>query len=370
MSIASQSIANTRGLHVAISGNSGKGKTHACNAMLKQVPEQYRLAGTVSDKALYYNDRLCPGTVFLFDDVSLSDDLQELLKAATANFRERIEHQTVTIDRQLRVCTIPERCVWWLAKVENIGDDQVANRMLTVWIDDSAEQDRAVLEHLKACEARAPGVAPVPEEVHICRAIWTFLKERLVHVIIPFATRIQFSNAANRRNPGILFDLIKCHALLRCLQREQVPSASGDVCILANREDFKAAVDLYASLNGVAGGQETKLTRNEAAALKTVEAMGVPVFTIKQASAGAGPLLLPDAAYHERLRQPGHHPRGSAREVPGNQLRRRHGDGGRLRYHGPAAGAPLLLRRRGVSELERRGCGLDRRGRRWGWRRR
>ena len=81
MSLASQSVENTNGLHVAISGNSGKGKSHACTTMLQQVPEEYRLAGTVSDKALYYNGSLQPGTVFLFDDVSLSDDLQEVLKA-------------------------------------------------------------------------------------------------------------------------------------------------------------------------------------------------------------------------------------------------------------------------------------------------
>ncbi|MCK9306872.1 MAG: hypothetical protein M0P17_05030, partial [Methanoculleus sp.] len=154
MSLASQSVENTNGLHVSISGNSGKGKSHACVTMLRQVPAEYRLAGTVSDKALYYNDNLHPGTVFLFDDVSLSDDLQEVLKSATANFREPIEHQTVTSDRKLQICRIPERCVWWLAKVEDPGDDQVMNRMLTVWIDDSAEQDARVLEHLKRVEAR------------------------------------------------------------------------------------------------------------------------------------------------------------------------------------------------------------------------
>ncbi len=162
--------ANTRGLHVSISGNSGKGKSHACSTMLNQVPEQYRLAGTVSDKALYYNDRLQPGTVFLFDDVMLSDDLQEILKAATANFRERIEHQTLTTDRHLKICSIPERCVWWLAKVENLGDDQVANRMLTVWIDDSLEQDRAVLEHLKQQETDEGSSVGTDEDILVCRA--------------------------------------------------------------------------------------------------------------------------------------------------------------------------------------------------------
>ncbi len=120
MSVASQSVENTSGLHFSISGNSGKGKTHACNAMARLLPEEYWLTGTASDKALYYYDDLRPGTVLLFDDVTLPDDMQELLKSATANFREPIVHRTLTRERQMKVCTIPERCVWWLAKVESI----------------------------------------------------------------------------------------------------------------------------------------------------------------------------------------------------------------------------------------------------------
>ncbi|PKL61018.1 MAG: hypothetical protein CVV31_13680, partial [Methanomicrobiales archaeon HGW-Methanomicrobiales-2] len=188
MSLASQSVENTNGLHVAVSGNSGKGKTHACTTMQNLIPAAYKLKGTVSNKALYYDDDLRAGTVLLFDDVSLSDDLQEVLKSATANFREPIEHRTLTTERKLRVCTIPERCVWWLAKVEDIGDDQVMNRMLTVWIDDSVDQDRRVLDHMK--EAEAAGRGPEQDDVLTCRAIWEVIKEEVLSVRIPFARRI------------------------------------------------------------------------------------------------------------------------------------------------------------------------------------
>ncbi len=278
MSLASQSVGNTNGLHVAISGSSGKGKTHACLTMLNLVPGDYRLKGTVSNKALYYHESLRPGTVLLFDDVSLSEDLQEVLKSATANFKEPIEHRTLTNDRQLRICTIPERCAWWLAKVESVGDDQVMNRMLTVWIDDSAAQDLAVLEHMKKVEARSPGGYGEDPDVLVCRALWEILKEQRFHVQIPFSTRIHFSNAANRRNPGMLFDLIKCHALLHFCRREQDEHGS----LAATREDFAYARQLFIAINGEAGGQETKQTRNEAAALATVAKMDVPVFIVRQ----------------------------------------------------------------------------------------
>ncbi|MDN7023586.1 hypothetical protein FGU65_01510 [Methanoculleus sp. FWC-SCC1] len=286
MSVASQSIENTKGLHVAISGNSGKGKSHACSTMLTLIPEAYKMTGTVSNKALYYADDLRPGTVILFDDTTLSDDLQEVLKSATSSFHDPIEHRTLTSDRQLRVCSIPERCVWWLAKVENPGDDQVMNRMLTVWIDDSAEQDRAVLEHLKRVEAGEQPEGDGPD-VLTARALWAAIKQRRIFVRIPFARRIQFSSAANRRNPAMLFDLIKCHAALRFLQRER-REAGGITQIEATRQDFEAAARLYGAINQEGGGQDSKMTRNEAAALATIARMGWETFTVRMLQQATG----------------------------------------------------------------------------------
>ena len=292
MSVASQSVENTAGLHVSISGNSGKGKTHACNAMARLLPEEFRLTGTVSDKALFYCDDLRPGTVLLFDDVTLSDDMQEVLKSATANFREPIVHRTLTRDRQLRVCTIPERCVWWLAKVESIGDDQVMNRMLTVWIDDSQEQDRAVLGHLKVSEAGDSPAVDEDQDILVCRAMWVVLKGAVRRVRIPFAKRICFSAIQNRRNPVMLFDLIKCHALLHFLQRET--DASG--ALIATTEDFRYARTLFHAINGDVGGQETKLTKNEAAALDTISCLGLEVFTTHELQDATG------LSYHQTRR--------------------------------------------------------------------
>jgi hypothetical protein len=291
LSLASQSVENTSGLHVSVSGTSGKGKSHACTTMLRQVPEGYRMAGSVSNKALYYHDSLRPGTVFLFDDVTLSDDLQEVLKSATANFRERIEHRTVTPDRKLQVCRIPERCVWWLARVEDPGDDQVMNRMLTVWIDDSIEQDARVLAHMKEREVREDGGDGEDPALPVCRAIWEVLKEERLAVSIPYARKIQFTATANRRNPGILFDLIKACALLHRFQRETFEGG-----IRANRSDFETAARIYAAINGESGGQETKLTKNEAAAMETVAAMGWEQFTIKMLQSALG------LSYHQTYR--------------------------------------------------------------------
>ncbi|UUX91962.1 hypothetical protein [Methanoplanus endosymbiosus] len=273
MSVASQSVYNTSGLHVSVSGNSGKGKTHACKTMLKLLPEDFKLSGTVSDKALYYNPNLKAGTIFWFDDTALSDDFQEIIKNSTSNFTESIEHMTLTTERKLKICRIPERCVWWLSKVEDAGDDQVLNRMLTVWIDDSHRQDEDVLKHIKRSEAEGIPETAEHEGIPVCREIWRILKERQVYVRIPFAERIRFSDVHNRRNPTMLFDLIKSHALLFSMQRE-TPKEDPDVKYIdADESDFYAALKLYKKISRDNGDMSSNLTKNEANTLAVMEKM-------------------------------------------------------------------------------------------------
>ncbi len=70
------------------------------------------------------------------------------------------------------VCQIPERCLWWIAKVEGTGDDLVLNRILTAWIDESEEQDMKVLSRT----LRSASAPPEPEvftrqEMEVCQAM-------------------------------------------------------------------------------------------------------------------------------------------------------------------------------------------------------
>ncbi len=281
-SMASQAVKNSDGLHVSVTGDSGKGKTHAFRKMMRQVPDAYKVKGTVSNKALYYMKDLRPRTVLMSDDTDLSDSIQEILKSATSNFHEQITHTTVTKDLVSRVCTIPERCVWWLSKKEGTGDDQVANRMLTCWIDESPEQDTRVLAAKQAREVLDPDVVvEESEELLTSRAIWEHLHSEMFWVIIPYSQRIRFHAINNRRNPDMLYDLIKSHAALFFLQREKKTSGDGTFCVYANEADFAAANEVFTLLNGTAGGQETKLTRREAGLLDAVRVADQLEYTVQ-----------------------------------------------------------------------------------------
>ncbi len=66
--------------------------------------------------------------------------------------------------------------------------------------------------------------------------------------------------------------------------------------MITRPEDFAAAANLYGALSGTAGGQETKLTKNEAAALETVARMGVEIFTVRQLQSALG------LSYHKTRR--------------------------------------------------------------------
>jgi hypothetical protein len=99
------------------------------------------------------------------------------------------------------------------------------NRMLTVWIDDSTKQDVAVLEHRKEAETGEVLSFENDTDVPVCRAVWEILKGAVRRVKIPYAKRIGFSVTHNRRNPGMLFDLIKCHALLHVFSGRQTGTA-------------------------------------------------------------------------------------------------------------------------------------------------
>ncbi|MDI9633612.1 MAG: hypothetical protein QFX32_06095 [Methanolinea sp.] len=289
MSLASRSVENTNGLHVSVSGESGKGKSHAFGTMLRQVPARFRLDGAMSNKALFYHDGIRPGSVIVLDDRAISEEMGDILKGVTTSFCRPFVYRTVNKDRRPVVCTIPERCVWWVAKVEGAGDDQVFNRMLTCWIDDSEEQDARVLARVLARAAEPPGDAGEERhEIAVCRAMWEVLGSQRFHVTIPFAGRIRFRATGNRRNPEMLLDLVKAHALVRRFQRETRVAGDGTPCILAAREDFEDAARLYAQLNGVSGGQETKLTKKEADLLGVIANADWQEFTIPMLQKATG----------------------------------------------------------------------------------
>jgi len=254
--------------------------------MKSLIPPAVRLEGRMSDKALFYMDDLMSGTVITLDDVNLSDQMQEILKGVTTSFQKSFPYRTVSKDRKPMICTIPERCVWWIAKVEGAGDDQVFNRMLTCWIDDTQEQDDKVLDRTLSAAGEFP-MSPEEEaeDVRVCRKIWEELHP--VWVVIPFAERIRFQSSENRRNPDMLLDLIRTNAAL-CQQQREKNIVNGICCVIASEKDFFEAARLYVGLNGEKGGQAHKLTKRESSLLKIIASMSRSEVTVSELQHATG----------------------------------------------------------------------------------
>lgn len=280
MSLASRAVINSKGLHVLVTGESGKGKSHAFESMMDLIPQEYCLGGRLTDKALFYQNNLRKGSVICLDDVSLSFSLQETLKGVTTSFKKPFIYRTLDKDRNSLTKVIPERCLWWIAKKEGTGDDQVWNRMLTVWIDDSQIQDDLVLarELDEAARPASPCVT-ISREMRICRALWDHLAS--VSVRIPFARRIRFTNSKNRRNSSMLLDLVRSIALLFQYQRERVEIGTM-IEVQAEIQDFEKAREIYLLLNGDCGGQMTKMTRTEQLLVNAIRSTGKTEFTVKE----------------------------------------------------------------------------------------
>lgn len=259
-SVGSTCVSNCAGIHPKLSGGSGKGKSHAGKTMLHLIPKGFWVNTSLSGKALYYNP-VKEGTIVFSDDIAISDDLESLLRRATADFQHSIEHRTVDNTRTGKILRIPARIVWWLASVEDEFDIQTLNRQVGTGVDDSSETDRLVLEQQLMYAEIGTSDFPENDAVATARMIFNDIKKLFVRVVIPFARRIEWRGWDNRRNLPMFLDMIKVRTLFNYKQRETIESQEdSSYMIIATEEDFEQAAKLYQDR---AETQSTKLIANE-----------------------------------------------------------------------------------------------------------
>lgn len=277
---ACQSAINTDGLFVTLSGETGDGKTHTVESWLKQIPDDYKLAGSFSDKALFYLKTDRPLIIYI-DDRALSEDLNATVKNATSHYQEQTQHFTVNKDRSGAVMSLPGRCAFIFSRVDDVGDDQLLDRCLSVWIDSSVEH-REQVTRLMLKSAAMPRRAVLDDDhtVRVCRDIWSTIKEREFFVNIPYAERIVFEGLAFRNQHAFL-DMIRCYAILDFQNRNPVMDDDGITEIDGCEEDFRQAVRLFSRLSSDSGDLVSKLTPAESAVIEHLKQHETESFFIK-----------------------------------------------------------------------------------------
>lgn len=262
LSIVSSSILNSKGIQVKLSGESGKGKTHCCDAMKHLMPPEWIIKATLSDKAIYRMEPK-PGTIIYSDDDTLSDDFEDTLKRAMTNFQEPTYYNTLDKNNESDPKYITERLVWWLTSVDNIQSEQLLNRLFILNVDESPEQNQRV--HDIQVKRRMTGKTDlqVTEEVAICREIIGDIKRQTFTVLIPFADRIEWPYIDDRRLFDMFSDVICAFTVLRYRQRKT--DATG--ALIATEDDFWDAIALFSSMGS---RQRLKTTKKEEELIEAV----------------------------------------------------------------------------------------------------
>jgi hypothetical protein len=243
LAIANTCILNTEGLQPKLSGGSGKGKTHAVNAIFHLIPDMpYKLEGSLSAKSLFYNPDLVDGMIIFSDDIEMNPDLENTLKRSMGSFQKSTYHSTLDKDRNYKKMKLPKRITWWLTAVNTDYSDELINRLFDLSVDDSPDMDTKVAERIFENAAKGIEALPENEEVKICRAIIHITKSQEFKVKIPFGGSIEWHVPGDRRNPSRFVSLIMGFAVLRYLQRAEMIE---DGAILADMQDYLDAKAIY-----------------------------------------------------------------------------------------------------------------------------
>lgn len=296
LTFAASSVLNGEGLHVYLSGSSGRGKSHSAETMFQQLPEEYNYNRSFSDKYLFYagNDDagLKPGVVLLIDDQTMTPGVQEIFKVSCGKYAEGVKYGTVQNQKAVTL-KLPSRVSWVLLKVDDVGDDQVMNRLVQARIQDTDEKVKVSAKRIqeKYRNLKDRSVKEPRREVMICRTMWNCIKKHPVVVEVPCAGNVIFAdNGRNLRNHELFFNLIMAHAVINQWQRTTIGETVDGVRVIeAVYEDYKAAAGIFDCLYNT-GGQAHNTVKSEdqvVTALLEMKPEG-GIFTYREISKHAG----------------------------------------------------------------------------------
>lgn len=260
LSAAGINVKNSDGIHISVTGAAGTGKSHVAKTVCNHLPQSRVIYGGLSDKTLLYHP-IQDGTIIIMDDEDMSDTLWGVMKQATTAWNKPAEYRTV-IDRHDKILYTPARSSWWIikAKANKTGDEQVLDRQISLWADESPQQHAAIIGKILQMAAD-----PTPDQrsYGVARALWGCLPTATV--AIPYTDNIGMSQKIDPRNLNLFINLIKAHAIIHAPIRETDENGY----ILSNRVDFEAIRDLMNPLfRGKGGSQQLKLSMDEDRVLK------------------------------------------------------------------------------------------------------
>jgi len=241
-SLGSQSVSNSKGIHVLATGEGGYGKSDGITQMGKLVHTDFWRNGGVTPQSLYYSE--VPDSVVVgLEDVVWNSELGVSVKRITSDFQEG-GSKTTTIDMKGVEVHTAKRIAFWASCADNEADEQLRDRFLMYCVKADPARRKEIIGHMQAQDEGEQLPEEYDFETLVCQALTRDLKTKLFHVTIPFAKRIKFDG--DPRAYGIFSDMIKSSAAFHYLTREKDDAGR----LIATEEDFENAKQLYIELGG------------------------------------------------------------------------------------------------------------------------
>ena len=231
------SSVSSRGLHPALTGDKGRGKTTSIKAALHLLMQESIITGSLSPKVLLYMEKIIHGKIIFFiDDILLNEEIGAVLKRCMSNFQEGTVHHIVDKGEH-RVHRLPPRCIVINTSVEAQGDDQLRDRQLLIGI--TGGDDDVYVDWEQARRTSGEKELPVTQDVLICRRIMDTIRQKEFQV--HHHRGIEFTYKSDRRLVNQIYDLVEASAILHYKQRSH-NTIDGVIHITTSDEDLDNAL--------------------------------------------------------------------------------------------------------------------------------
>lgn len=243
-SLGSQSVSNSKGIHVLTTGDGGYGKSDGTTAMGKLVYPDFWKNGGITPQALYYSGSTMPdGVVIGLEDMVWTSDLGATIKRITTDFQEG-SLRLSTKDLEGAEVRTAKRISFWGSCVDSQADEQIRDRFIMHNVRSGIERGNEIIGHMQENDEGNRKPEDYDFETMVCQALTYDLKQKLFNVKIPFATRIRFTG--DPRAYGLFSDMIRSSAVFQYTKRETDESER----LIATVEDFENAKSLFIEIGG------------------------------------------------------------------------------------------------------------------------
>ncbi len=227
-------------MHLAVVGNSGKGKS-SVQDHVGQIFDNIQVVTSSSAKSQFYKAQTPEFPhkgIVRFDEAEGSEEGLILERALTDKSETIPTHDTVNKNKEYTKLSIPQINASWRNSVDPSKDEQVMNRYTLLNVNESKEQDKKVAS--KQIEQFCYDKDVKNKDIGICKEIIRKVKDSKTKIIIPYGNSIISSDCANRRSLPKFINLIKTITYLYRFQRTSINGYYH-----STRKDFEIAEILW-----------------------------------------------------------------------------------------------------------------------------